>query len=58
MGFEKYAKVRYRTPKAGRTGAGKVVDIIETVKGRWYEVLDATTGARIRLRAANIERAA
>lgn len=53
--FKNGAKVRYTTPRGAQSGRGKIVDVIETARGLWYEVKDSETGATVRLRAANLE---
>lgn len=53
--MKKNAKVRYTTPRGGQTGEGKVIEIQETLRGLWYVVKDAATGAQVKLRARNIQ---
>lgn len=52
--FKKGQKVNYVTPKARNTGTGKVVDIFEGLRGAFYEIKDAASGAVYKLRAANL----
>lgn len=49
------SKVYYRTPRGSQEGLGKIVQILDSKRGAWYEVKDQATGAVLRLRAANIE---
>lgn len=53
--FKRGASVLYRTPRGAQEGAGKIVDIIQTLRGIWYEVKDRNTGAKVRLRAGSLE---
>lgn len=55
MALKKNAKVKYRTPRGGQTGEGKITEIVETQRGLWYTVKDAATSALVKLRARNIE---
>lgn len=52
--MKKNSKVRYTTPRGAQTGEGKIVEIQETLRGLWYVVKDAATGAIVKLRARNI----
>jgi len=53
--FKKGSTVLYRTPRMGQEGKGKIVQVIPTARGVWYEVKDSNTSALVRLRAANME---
>lgn len=53
--FKRGSKVTYRTPRGAQEGIGKIVEIIEGLRGLWYEVKDLNTGAIVRLRAASLE---
>ena len=55
--FKKNQQVRYQTPCGAQAGTGKVIAVLETLRGLWYEVKDTSTKAVLRLRAANIEAA-
>lgn len=52
--LKKNAKVRYATPRGGQTGEGKITEVQETLRGLWYVVKDAATGAVVKLRARNV----
>lgn len=53
--FKTGNKVYYRTPRGAQEGLGKIVQILESARGLWYEVKDSATGAVLRLRAASLE---
>lgn len=53
--FKRGSRVTYRTPRGSQEGIGKIIEVVETLRGLWYEVKDANTGAVVRLRAANLE---
>ncbi len=53
--FKRGQSVTYRTPRGAQEGAGKIVDLIQTLRGVWYEVKDRNTGAVVRLRASSLE---
>lgn len=53
--FKRGQSVTYRTPRGAQEGAGKIVDLIQTLRGVWYEVKDRNTGAVVRLRASSME---
>lgn len=53
--FKKGATVRYETPRGAKAGTGKIAKIHDTARGPWYEVVDSTTKAVVKLRAANLQ---
>lgn len=53
--FKRGQTVLYRTPRMGQEGMGKIVQVLSTTRGAWYEVKDGNTGALVRLRAGNME---
>lgn len=53
--FKKGATVHYETPRGTRSGTGKIRAVLESARGLWYEVVDSSTKAVVKLRAANIQ---
>jgi len=53
--FKRGQNVLYRTPRGAQEGVGKIVDVLSTLRGAWYEVKDKNTGAIVRLRASCLE---
>ena len=50
--FKRGQRVKYHSTRGTRSGVGKIVDVIETQRGLWYEVKDESTKENFRFRAS------